>query len=324
MDLSVSNRYDQIDLIIDNLCLSSIQPLYDEKQINQSLIKSVISVVSSLPDDFPKWNGIDYHLVEADDVEHEDLLNRFDTINQKIEQFCKKNDGNILIHCQNGMSRSATILIAYLLYRDPSKCLYEIIAMIRTKRPSIEPNDGFLIQLSIYGQKNPFRLTDDYIHYESYRLFSEIRQRKLPIGEWIYNDPKLKKQIDRLQLSIPFENRQYRSYRCRRCRCALFTENQLVMIDPNQSDQHSALYPLTILWWMRRNDWNGTGSNNDKIECPKCSTKIGRFQPNTERYHLFELNCAKKMDHSVEMKREIKIPLIISIDKCSIDCMGIN
>lgn len=49
----------------------------------------------------------------------------------------------ILIHCQAGVSRSATIVLLYLmLYRHLS--LNEAMAMLRRVRPIVNPNRGFM------------------------------------------------------------------------------------------------------------------------------------------------------------------------------------
>lgn len=53
---------------------------------------------------------------------------------------------NVLVHCMAGMSRSATIVIAYIAYHFqwPIDKAYEFV---RRKAPWIEPNVGFIQQL---------------------------------------------------------------------------------------------------------------------------------------------------------------------------------
>lgn len=53
---------------------------------------------------------------------------------------------NVLVHCQQGVSRSASIVIAYLIrYRNMS---YEAASsLVRHKRACIKPNSGFVTAL---------------------------------------------------------------------------------------------------------------------------------------------------------------------------------
>ena len=58
------------------------------------------------------------------------------------------NTGKVVVHCVAGRSRSATIVIAYLLMRrcDPFSSLEDAIRFVKCQR-DISPNDGFLEQL---------------------------------------------------------------------------------------------------------------------------------------------------------------------------------
>ena len=58
------------------------------------------------------------------------------------------NSAKVVVHCAKGRSRSATIVIAYLLMRshDPFLSLEKAIEFVRCRR-DIYPNDGFLEQL---------------------------------------------------------------------------------------------------------------------------------------------------------------------------------
>ncbi|KAF9051219.1 hypothetical protein BDZ89DRAFT_1088719 [Hymenopellis radicata] len=63
----------------------------------------------------------------------------------------------VLVHCQAGMSRSATIVAAYLMYTrhlTPEAAL----ELIRKSRPQIDPNTGFLVQLELF-HKASFRIS---------------------------------------------------------------------------------------------------------------------------------------------------------------------
>ncbi|KNZ78667.1 Dual specificity protein phosphatase 12 [Termitomyces sp. J132] len=90
------------------------------------------------------------HQVLLDDTEDTDILQHLLPSIHFIEAELNKGRG-VLVHCHAGVSRSASLIAAYLMY---SKRLDRETAleMIRNVRPSIEPNEGFLRQLEIFHQ----------------------------------------------------------------------------------------------------------------------------------------------------------------------------
>ena len=55
-------------------------------------------------------------------------------------------DGRVLVHCWKGVSRSATIVLAYVMRSQ--RLQYEAaLITVRDRRPCIEPNPGFQTQL---------------------------------------------------------------------------------------------------------------------------------------------------------------------------------
>jgi len=83
----------------------------------------------------------------VDDWEEQDLLYYFDTAIKYIDEGRK--GGNVLVHCQAGRSRSATIVIAYMIHtlKIPSKTATQ---MLKEVRPIVHPNSAFERQLEIY------------------------------------------------------------------------------------------------------------------------------------------------------------------------------
>lgn len=83
----------------------------------------------------------------------------YDTINTITER-----GENVLLACDDGISRSPTIVIAYYLkmyydnitpdviYEDPSCRLTSIIIFILLRRKCISPNFGFIKQLLVYEE----------------------------------------------------------------------------------------------------------------------------------------------------------------------------
>lgn len=61
----------------------------------------------------------------------------------------KENKGRVLIHCQSGVNRSASIVLAYLMtYRKMT--FKEAFLFLRERRPIVSPHESYMKQLSEY------------------------------------------------------------------------------------------------------------------------------------------------------------------------------
>ena len=57
-----------------------------------------------------------------------------------------KSGGRVLVHCSQGVSRSATLVIAYLMWRSGSS-YDEVFSQVKQARGVANPNIGFTCQL---------------------------------------------------------------------------------------------------------------------------------------------------------------------------------
>lgn len=73
-------------------------------------------------------------------------LNLLDLSFRFIEE-AKARKERVLVHCRAGQSRSATIVIAYLIYAN-RWTLQEAYRFVQEKRPAVSPNLGFMAQLT--------------------------------------------------------------------------------------------------------------------------------------------------------------------------------
>jgi atypical dual specificity phosphatase len=91
-------------------------------------------------------SGIRYVELDLDDSLEEDISRYFDMCHDIISN----NKNKTLVHCYSGISRSATIIIYYLMkaYKLNYKMAFEII---KSKRPTICPNSNFKKQLFSYS-----------------------------------------------------------------------------------------------------------------------------------------------------------------------------
>ena len=106
--------------------------------------------VNTGPEDYIE-SGIIFHGIPAMDSFLFKLDRYFDEASEFIAKAVgTKNtgqlDGKILVHCKEGVSRSASLVLAYLV-RDQEMQLTDAVRLVRSKREII-PNDGFLGRVS--------------------------------------------------------------------------------------------------------------------------------------------------------------------------------
>jgi len=114
----------------------------------------ITHVVNLFSKDRPFENhGIKYLNVVMLDVPEQSLSTCLDEILQFIHQALSISSENkpdppskVLVHCNAGVSRSSTIIIAYLI-KYKGMTYQQALELVRKNRPSAKPNHGFETQL---------------------------------------------------------------------------------------------------------------------------------------------------------------------------------
>ncbi|OCH89205.1 hypothetical protein OBBRIDRAFT_732976 [Obba rivulosa] len=122
-----------MDEVIPNLWIGDYASALDTEKLRAHNIRSVT---------FSKLQ------LNIDDTEDTDVLPHLVSALTFIQAELDKQWG-VLVHCQAGMSRSATIVAAYLMYSQ-NLDVDGALEMIKKVRPRIQPNDGFLRQLEVF------------------------------------------------------------------------------------------------------------------------------------------------------------------------------
>lgn len=129
--------------IIPGLFLGGMRDAFDSSVSSGATVINVALEVPKTP--YAKR----YVHVSLRDTSSEKINIYFDEIAEIIDK--ELNEGNkVLVHCFAGISRSASIVIAYIMkkYRWSYSKAY---VFVKTKRPIVDPNFGFVVQLYNYG-----------------------------------------------------------------------------------------------------------------------------------------------------------------------------
>lgn len=138
------------EVIPGALFISSYQVASDEEALNASNITHIVNTAADVCDNcFPdKFHYLTYYLKDANSEDITVLLYRtMEWVHEAINK-----GGRVLVHCREGVSRSATIVIAYLMWRF-SLSFEAAHERIRQKRPICNPNTGFTCQLLQLAKK---------------------------------------------------------------------------------------------------------------------------------------------------------------------------
>jgi len=97
----------------------------------------------------PNYNNFIYKFIEAYDLPSFDMNSIFDDCFLYIENI-RLTGRRVFIHCNAGISRSPTIVIAYVM-KHLKIDFDHAFKLVKETRSTIKPNAGFLLQLKAYG-----------------------------------------------------------------------------------------------------------------------------------------------------------------------------
>ena len=109
-------------------------------------VTHILNVASHVNNLFPE--KFSYLSLDLRDLPEFPILKAFPEALDFIDK-ALDSQGCVLVHCNAGISRSATIVLAHLM-KQKGMSLNDAFAYLRSKRPSSFPNPGFMIQLKTY------------------------------------------------------------------------------------------------------------------------------------------------------------------------------
>lgn len=169
---SNSVQFDTSTILDDFLYLGAKGVTSNLEQLESQNISYVINCSSeaefaTYPPDFH------YLHVRVDDSANAPIAQYFEQCCEFITR-ARGEDKAVLVHCTMGMSRSATIVLAYLVGRA-NMSLMDAFEYIKQRRPVASPNPGFMLQLVDYELKVRGKASIDPVKYDAKSRFGDAK-----------------------------------------------------------------------------------------------------------------------------------------------------
>ena len=147
MNYMYNQIFTNYNKITDRIFLGNIAGAQDKNFLKNNNIGFVINLSNQF---YIKNSNIKYLTINIYDLPNMNIKQYFKSIIYFFNEGLKT-DKNIYIHCKAGISRSVTALTAFLMSKGLD--MATSINYIISKRPIIEPNEGFWLQLMEYERE---------------------------------------------------------------------------------------------------------------------------------------------------------------------------
>jgi len=137
--------------IIPNLYLGNIKAASNIHFLKDNNVTHILTVAVNIEPRFP-LSGIEYKIIPIWDESTENIIRHFSDTYIFIDKAIKSGN-TVLVHCAAGVSRSATVVIAYLMKQNQWS-VEQSTDFVFKKRSCISPNEGFVRQLYHYHKNN--------------------------------------------------------------------------------------------------------------------------------------------------------------------------
>lgn len=156
-----------ISTILDQrLYLGSCEAATNVNVLRQNKITHIVNCTDCIFEPKEKWTStkhahnpstphleISYLYLPMADVSNEPISWYFEPAIKFISTVLNANENNrILIHCRQGVSRSATITIAYVMYANSWR-LDHALQYVQKQRSVVDPNEGFMVHLKEFEKR---------------------------------------------------------------------------------------------------------------------------------------------------------------------------
>jgi len=136
------------DEIVPGLYLGNAENAYNDVHLSALGVTHILNTAKQAENRHEdKFKYLKISLIDSDE---EDLSPHFEKAIAFIDEALKT--GKILVHCMSGMSRSASMVGAWLMKRH-GMTFERALEEMQEKRPIVDPNEGFRDQLAQYEKE---------------------------------------------------------------------------------------------------------------------------------------------------------------------------
>ncbi|KAL3243774.1 hypothetical protein MRX96_019724 [Rhipicephalus microplus] len=144
--LTILGQMDAATEILEYLYLGSEWNASNLEELKDKGVGHILNVTREIDNFYPGL--FDYFNIRVYDDETTEMLKHWDKTYKYIAQ-AKEQGSKVLVHCKMGISRSASVVIAYVM-KAYGWDLRQALDFVKTRRSCIKPNSGFLKQLETY------------------------------------------------------------------------------------------------------------------------------------------------------------------------------
>ncbi|GAB6030315.1 hypothetical protein CHUAL_005985 [Chamberlinius hualienensis] len=144
--LTIMGQMDTSTEIFDHLFLGSEWNASNLEELQRNGVGHILNVTREIDNFFPGM--FEYLNIRVYDEEGTELLKHWDKTYRFITE-AKEKGSKVLVHCKMGVSRSASVVIAYIMKSNNWK-LHTAFDFVKEKRNCVQPNQSFMKQLETY------------------------------------------------------------------------------------------------------------------------------------------------------------------------------
>ena len=142
--ISTDFNIHQIEEGVD-VYIGDIASAYNRDELKKLGITHILTAILGVQPQFPQ--DFIYKTVPVRDVESENIQKHLKETTEFIKD-AVESGGKVYVHCVCGVSRSATIIAAWMMSKDGSTA-EQAISQLQTRRECVDPNPAFREQLDL-------------------------------------------------------------------------------------------------------------------------------------------------------------------------------
>ncbi|KAM5148281.1 dual specificity protein phosphatase 12 isoform 1-T3 [Mantella aurantiaca] len=262
-------------LVLPGLYLGDISDVADVQPLQKAGITHILTVDSMQPD-LTSFHTKYIHLLDDSTA---DILSCLPECLNFLKEALATAEASALVHCHAGVSRSAAVVLAYLM--NTTQCTYEeAYRRLKDAKSDIKINEEFVNQLALFEAMG-CEVDLSSASYKQYRL-QKITEKYPELQ-------RLPREVFALDPSSIAQTKEV-LYRCRKCRRSLFraesilnhslgagpvafAHKRLTVLNSSDSTKCTS-YFIEPVQWMEE---SLLGVMDGQLLCPRCHSKLGSF-----------------------------------------------